>query len=183
MLDDDTLVSAPDLSFAFSVWKVVGSTKIQMRVVTLTLNCNIHSDADQSRSMFGSTAISRPDCWVCPAETCLNARRSVQLWQLWTAGPRNIWRGQVSCASLLKLHICCIFLATCLIMYTYILVRLMQILDGVNWCCLLPPPLPAALPGPTSRGARAGGRDAELWRHCHKLCRRPVFEETLHKQH
>lgn len=48
MLDDDTLVSTPDLSFAFSVWKVVRSTKIQMKVVTLTLNCNIHSDTDWS---------------------------------------------------------------------------------------------------------------------------------------
>lgn len=33
MLDDDTLVSVPDISFAFSVWKVTRSATIWLAVL------------------------------------------------------------------------------------------------------------------------------------------------------
>lgn len=144
--------------------------------------CTVHNVIVNKLS-FGFTAISRPDRWVRPTETCLNTRRGVQLRQLWTAGPRNSWRRQV------KLHMYCILLAAYLVCYyfndkgcslkSYILIHSLQILHGVNWCCRLPSPLPAALPGPTSSRARAGGRNTELRRHCHKLCSSAVFEEKV----
>ncbi len=31
MLDDDTLVSVPDISFAFSVWKVIGNFILSLK--------------------------------------------------------------------------------------------------------------------------------------------------------
>ena len=51
---------------------------------------------------------------------------------------------------------------------------LCQVLHGSGWCCLLPPALPAALPGPTQPGARPGGWDTELRWHRHKLRRSPL---------
>lgn len=86
MLDDDTLISVPDITFAFSVWKVTSLNLIpsHTHISRQAISCFI----------FGSTAISRPDCWLCPEETCLKTR-SVQLWQFWAAGPRNNWRWQV----------------------------------------------------------------------------------------
>lgn len=33
MLDDDTLVSVPDISFAFSVWKVMRSATVWLTVL------------------------------------------------------------------------------------------------------------------------------------------------------
>lgn len=33
MLDDDTLVSVPDISFAFSVWKVMRSATMRLTVL------------------------------------------------------------------------------------------------------------------------------------------------------
>ena len=49
-----------------------------------------------------------------------------------------------------------------------------QVLHGADRRGLLPPPLPAALPGPATSGAPAGGRNAELRRHRHELRRLPL---------
>lgn len=55
----------------------------------------------------------------------------------------------------------------------------LQIFHGADRGCLFPPPLPAALPGPTSSCSCSGGRNAKLRWHCHELCCVTVFKKTL----
>lgn len=71
MLADDMLISFPDVSFAFSVWKVIKSATVWL-----------------TACIFFKLS-TRPDSWLCSQKTHLNSGRILQLWQL---GPKNRWR-------------------------------------------------------------------------------------------
>lgn len=101
MLDDDILISFPDVSFAFSVWKVIKSATVWLTACILAGNNYQLWKCCSSLHSCGFKAISGPDSWLCFQKTHLNSGRRLHLWQL---GPKNRWRWQV------KIHIWFTFL-------------------------------------------------------------------------